>query len=291
MNEKELLTHLGEKSNSPNRYDKNLLERVPRLLNRKEYGIIGDEFVGVDTWHNYEVSFLTTSGFPVSGIVKINVPSSSEYIVESKSLKLYFNSFNMEHLAETTEASIRKLVDTASVDISMLLECKIQLSFFSNECFFDTNPLLAYKNIDNPKGAELISFNSYTESPELLRKINCRTKPQQLMSHLLRSNCKVTHQPDWGSIFIYIDGEHHIDETSLLKYIVSFRNENHFHEEICEMAYIRLLELLAPKQLLVACLYTRRGGIDICPIRATSAKLIPECFSNINQFAIRTARM
>lgn len=291
MNEKEFLTHLGKHSSSPEKYDKHLLERVPRQLNRKQYGISGNEFVGLDTWHNYEVSFLTTTGLPVSGIIKMNVPANSEFIVESKSLKLYFNSFNMEYLSETIADSVEKLIKTTSNDISKLLECEVKLSFFTNDCFFEQNPLLEYSSIDKIEGSEMTAFNSYTENPSLLKAKRGNEFPQKLMSHLLRSNCKVTHQPDWGSIFIYIDGERHIEEISMLKYIVSFRNEYHFHEEICEMVYYRILEMYRPKELMVACLYTRRGGIDICPIRATNSNLIPKSFSDIKQLAIRTARM
>lgn len=291
MEEKEFLTHLGAKSASPLKYDKSLLERVPRSLNRAQYGITGEEFVGLDCWHNYEVSFLTTSGLPVSGIVKINVPARSEYIVESKSLKLYFNAFNMECLSETVEQSIQQLIDTAERDLSLLLECEAKLAFFNNDCIVEDHELLEYESIDNVDGAELTLFNSYNENPNLLQAKQPGQQPQQLQSHLLRSNCKVTHQPDWGSIYIYIDGNKHIDELSLLKYIVSFRNEYHFHEEICEMAYYRILERYRPKELMVACLYTRRGGIDICPIRTSNSKLIPKAFSQMHKLAKRTARM
>ncbi len=291
MNEKEFLTHLGERSQSPSAYDKTLLERVPRALNREQYGISGSEFVGIDSWHNYEVSFLTTSGLPVAGIVKLNVPARSEFIVESKSLKLYFNSFNMEYLSETVEQSIQQMLNTATYDLSILLECEVKLAFFTNDCIQEENELLHYHCIDNLESAELAAFNSYNENPALLKAKRAGDTPQKLMSHLLRSNCKVTHQPDWGSIFIYIDGDKHIDELSLLKYIVSFRNEYHFHEEICEMAYFRLLELYRPKELMVACLYTRRGGIDICPIRTTNSILIPKAFNDVHKLAKRTSRM
>ncbi|MFV0520997.1 MAG: NADPH-dependent 7-cyano-7-deazaguanine reductase QueF [Mangrovibacterium sp.] len=291
MDEKEFLTHLGARSNSPAKYDKSLLERVPRSFNREQYGISGKEFVGLDCWHNYEVSFLTTGGLPIAGIVKINIPARSEFIVESKSLKLYFNSFNMEHLNETVEQSIQKILETAEYDLSYLLECNVKLAFFTNDCIQEENELLDYDCVDNIDGAELVAFNSYNENPSLLKAKQADNAPQKLMSHLLRSNCKVTHQPDWGSIFIYIDGNKHIDELSLLKYIVSFRNEFHFHEEICEMAYHRIMELYRPDELMVACLYTRRGGIDICPIRTTNSKLIPKSFSNVHQLAKRPSRM
>ncbi|MFV0365398.1 MAG: NADPH-dependent 7-cyano-7-deazaguanine reductase QueF [Mangrovibacterium sp.] len=291
MEEKDFLTHLGARSNSPSTYDSSLLERVPRSLNREQYGISGKEFVGIDSWHNYEVSFLTTSGLPISGIVKMNVPARSEFIVESKSLKLYFNSFNMEHLCETVEQSIQQMVEMAERDLSLLLECEVKLAFFTNDCIAEDNELLDYQSIDSIVGAEFTIFNSYNENPALLKAKRGNGSPQKLMSHLLRSNCKVTHQPDWGSIFIYLDGDKHIDELSLLKYIVSFRNEFHFHEEICEMAYYRIMELYRPKELMVACLYTRRGGIDICPIRCTSSTLIPKAFSVVTEIAKRTARM
>lgn len=291
MEEKDFLTHLGARSHSPISYDKKLLERVPRSLNRESYDILGNEFVGVDCWHNYEVSFLTTSGLPISGIVKMNVPAQSKFLVESKSLKLYFNSFNMEHISETVEESIHQVIRIAEEDLSFLLACEVKMAFFINDCIPEENELLEYQSIDNIEGAELAVFNSYQENPSLLKSKTADKEPQQLMSHLLRSNCKVTHQPDWGSIFIYLDGDKHIDELSLLKYIVSFRNEFHFHEEICEMVYHRLMERYQPRKLMVACLYTRRGGIDICPIRSTSMRLIPRAFQDVQRLARRTTRM
>ncbi|MFV0290385.1 MAG: NADPH-dependent 7-cyano-7-deazaguanine reductase QueF [Mangrovibacterium sp.] len=291
MEEKEFLTHLGARSKAPTNYDRSLLERVPRSINREQYAITGNEFIGIDCWHHYEVSFLTTSGFPISGIVKMNIPSNSNYIVESKSLKLYFNSFNMEHMCETVELSILQMLDYATQDITSLLECKVSLSFFTNDCIEEENELLHYQNIDHLASAELSVFNSFKENPSLLKAKRGNENAQRLMSHLLRSNCKVTHQPDWGSIFIFIDGAKHIDELSLLKYIVSFRNEFHFHEEICEMVYCRLLEHYRPKELMVACLYTRRGGIDICPIRSSNMLLIPQAFKDISKIAKRPLRM
>ncbi|MFV0345298.1 MAG: NADPH-dependent 7-cyano-7-deazaguanine reductase QueF [Bacteroidales bacterium] len=282
MNEKDILTHLGAKSASPASYDKSLLERVPRSINRNQYGITGKEFTGVDIWHHYEVSCLTTYGLPVSGVMKIAVSASSEYIVESKSLKLYFNSFNMERLADTSLLSIERMKQRVRADLSELLEAEVYLQFFDNDTLLSDSSLQGFSCIDNLEGVERLSFTDFNENPALLKPKQGRGRSQTLMSHLLRSNCKVTHQPDWGSIYIHINGNRHIDEHSLLRYLVSFRNENHFHEEICEMVYKRLFDLLVPDRLMLACLYTRRGGIDICPLRSTHEDLLPDLFTDID---------
>ncbi|MFV0483588.1 MAG: NADPH-dependent 7-cyano-7-deazaguanine reductase QueF [Bacteroidales bacterium] len=291
MNEKDILTHLGAKSASPASYDKSLLERVPRSINRKQYNIKGSEFVGLDLWHHYEVSCLTSCGLPVSGVMKIAVPAISEYIVESKSLKLYFNSFNMERLAETKALSIERMKQLVRADLSELLEAEVYLQFFDNDTLLSGSSLTDFSCIDNLEGVERLSFTDFNENPALLQPKQGNGKPQIIMSHLLRSNCKVTHQPDWGSIYISIEGNKHIDEHSLLRYIVSFRNENHFHEEICEMVYKRIFELLVPDKLMIACLYTRRGGIDICPLRTTHKDLLPDLFVDVNSLYELAVRM
>ncbi|MFV0506872.1 MAG: NADPH-dependent 7-cyano-7-deazaguanine reductase QueF [Bacteroidales bacterium] len=291
MDKKEILTHLGAKSVSPTSYDKSLLEKVPRSINRVQYQIQGNEFVGTDLWHHYEVSCLTKQGLPISGLMKISIPADSQHIVESKSLKLYFNSFNMERLASTKALSIKMLKELVQSDLSKLLNAKVKSQFFDIDTETSNSALTEFLCIDTFDGAETLSFTDFHENPSLLATKQSTAKTQRIMSHLLRSNCKVTHQPDWGSVYIYIEGDKHIDELSLLQYIVSVRNENHFHEEICEMIYIRLLRTLTPSKLMVSCLYTRRGGIDICPIRATHKDLLPDIFVDINKLYCLPSRM
>jgi 7-cyano-7-deazaguanine reductase len=121
---------------------------------------------------------------------------------------------------------------------------------------------------------ESMEFNQYNESADILQVVDNERKVQQWRSHSLRSNCRVTNQPDWGDVYIHIKGNKTVTPESLLQYIVSMRKENHFHEEIAECIYKRLWDLLDPEELLVGCLYTRRGGIDINPVRASDTGLL-----------------
>jgi 7-cyano-7-deazaguanine reductase len=109
-------------------------------------------------------------------------------------------------------------------------------------------------------------------------------------THLLRSNCKITHQPDWGSAFIFLEGSVQPTPESLLQYLVSLRHEDHFHEEVCELIYKRLWDSFSPSALMVACLYTRRGGLDICPVRASHTHLLPAALTDINTLSSKLLR-
>jgi 7-cyano-7-deazaguanine reductase len=136
--------------------------------------------------------------------------------------------------------------------------------------------LESYCNIDNMK------FDQYNESADILEVVPSIGRYERWRSNSLRSNCRVTNQPDWGDVYIHIKGEKSVTPESLLQYIVSMRRENHFHEEICECIYTRLQELLQPEELIVACLYTRRGGIDINPVRASSVRILYRYANIIN---------
>ena len=140
-----------------------------------------------------------------------------------------------------------------------------------------------------PEAAQT-TFSEYTETPELLAENMCQGGEIKVGSHLLRSNCKITKQPDWGSVFIRLKAERLPAPMSLLRYIVSLRAENHFHEEICEMIYKRLHDLFQPEILSVSCLYTRRGGIDICPSRANRVEYLPEAIHDPEVLSRRLLR-
>ncbi len=133
-----------------------------------------------------------------------------------------------------------------------------------------------YRIMENGVEPQEVACTVYEECPALLGEGMRREAGEiKVASHLLKSNCKITGQPDWGSIYIRLKGACLPDEKALLRYIVSLRNENHFHEEICEMTYKRLTDLFHPEALAVSCLYTRRGGIDICPTRANRTEFLP----------------
>jgi len=271
--------HLGKVGGDgySDQYNPELLVKVPRYLNREGYGLTGEEFVGVDTWNAYEVSAITTKGQPVAGMLKIVCPADSENHVESKSIKLYLNSFNMTRLGDTAKECIKHIEARVKRDLDELLETNTTVTFFS-EGDGTEDLLFDYPNLDSVIDLDKIDFTAFKSDASQLEA--GPSGELKVRSSLLRSNCRVTNQPDWGDVFIYIKGEKLPTYESIAKYIVSHRTVSHFHEEICEMIYAHLTEAFAPEQLMVACLYTRRGGIDINPIRASHSMLIPEFFVN-----------
>ena len=283
--------HLGKVGGDgySDQYNPDLLVKIPRKLNREGYGLTGKEFVGVDTWNAYEVSAITTKGQPVAGMLKIVCPSDSEYHVESKSIKLYLNSFNMTKIGDTAADCISGIEGRVKRDLDELLETETTVSFYASE--FETEPLSfsdEYQDISELTSLDSIDFTAFkSDASQLEEREGKRLK---VRSNLLRSNCRVTNQPDWGDVFIYMEGEKVPTPESLAKYIVSHRTVSHFHEEICEMIYAHLTERFNPDLLMVSCLYTRRGGIDINPIRATHKMLIPEFFTNPNYTIRKTLR-
>jgi 7-cyano-7-deazaguanine reductase len=286
--------HLGKAvGDYSDQYDPSLIQPVERKLNRLDYDIDDSNlpFTGLDAWNAYEVSFLTTKGLPVSGVMKIVYPCTSKYIVESKSLKLYLNSFNMTKMGDTRDEAIDAVIKAVERDLSKALETDVICSLhFEGQ----TEPLSIFKQFTDIlylTDYEAVEFNNFNEDPNILKPTpTTHILERRIKSDLLRSNCRVTNQPDWGDIYIYFKGKTDINLESLLKYLVSFRKENHFHEEVCEMIYKRLLTALNPDELMVCCLYTRRGGIDINPIRATHSHLIPINLSTPDIMCNKTLR-
>jgi|TARA_R110002012_G_scaffold320717_1_gene545164 7-cyano-7-deazaguanine reductase len=264
-------------------YSPELLVKVPRYLNREGYGLTSDSFVGVDTWNCYEVSAITTKGQPVAGMLKIVCPSNSEYHVESKSIKLYLNSFNMTRIADNARDCISGIEARVKRDLDELLETNTTVSFYASEEEGEPLTFINYKDLGDIVDLDKIDFTAFQSDASQLKsykakKENLAWPELRLKSNLLRSNCRVTNQPDWGDVYIKIKGENLPTADSLAKYIVSHRTVSHFHEEICEMVYKHLTDAFQPEQLMVACLYTRRGGLDINPVRASHNMLIPAMF-------------
>jgi 7-cyano-7-deazaguanine reductase len=228
----------------------------------------------VDIWHAYEAGFLTNKGLPVTGVLKIAYPASSSFIVESKSLKLYLNSLNMEMFGNTQKEAEEEVLKTIKSDLEKALSTSVKIHFFRKDAFFPLG-LDHFERLEELPGIEDHTFSEFSENQDLLVPGSNGNGEIKVATHLLRSNCKITHQPDWGSVYIHLKGDSIPDKIHLLKYLVSLRNENHFHEEICEMVYKRLWDHFSPEELLVVCIYTRRGGIDICPVRASDDALFP----------------
>lgn len=264
---------------TPDYVDKTLLVPVPRILNRTAYDIDDNNlpFIGYDVWNAYEFSTLTENGFPVVGHVKIVYASNTHSIVESKSLKLYLNSFNMVRMGKTPIEAIANSQTFIETDLTEALGSAVFVRIFTPEQTTVTrSPILTtFPNVENTVDVQNIVFDAYNESSDLLEStIVDRNTQFKVSSTSLRSNCRVTNQPDWGDVFVYMLSKHDVSKPSFLRYVVSMRKENHFHEEICECIYKRLHDKFNPDELFVACLYTRRGGIDINPIRASHESLI-----------------
>lgn len=285
---------LGKRVEYPKTYCPEILVAVPRTLNRGIYGIDKPEelFCGYDSWHAYEVSFILNNGMPVVGVLKIVYPSTSASIVESKSLKLYLGSFNMAALGSNRAEGVSNFVERVKADLSRLLATEVEV------CFYNCQPAAPapfdfeeYTVLEEEVEPQAIRFSIYQEHPAYLSEdIVAGPGELKVASHLLKSNCKITNQPDWGSIYIRLKADSLPHTNSLLKYIVSLRNENHFHEEICEMTYKRLYDLFQPEILMVTCLYTRRGGIDICPSRANATQYLPQYLPNARILTRREER-
>jgi 7-cyano-7-deazaguanine reductase len=252
-------TALGKETEYRRFYDPSLLCPLARAEGRQTLRIGHDlPFHGVDIWHNYEASWLNTRGKPEVAIVQLTVPAHSPYLIESKSLKLYFNSLNFKRFdtADDFIGLVRQDLSKAAgaaVDLVLLpVHQAYQLNLLDGVCLDELD----------------IACDEYLLSEYHLR---CREhgKPasETLFSHLLRSNCPVTSQPDWGSICIKYQGQA-IDHEGLLRYLVSFREHNDFHEQCVERIFTDIMLQCRPEKLTVQAYYTRRGGLDINPFRS-----------------------
>lgn len=274
---------LGKQASNPERYDASLLFRIPRAENRVHYDLDAKAlpFTGVDVWNCYELSFLTDNGLPVSRVLKLIYAAESEFLVESKSLKLYLNSFNMEAFGKTIDEALQKVQQTIAHDLSALLGAEVIAVLLSekDEELVPFGKLAQLTDLIPEDQLLAAVFSHYLETPALLKATDTDTVRQYAFrSDLLRSNCRVTNQPDWGDLFVVMEAECDIDLASVVAYLVSFRKENHFHEEVVEMIYKRFYDIFRPKKLMVAAMYTRRGGIDINPLRASHVEMIDDAF-------------
>lgn len=277
--------HLGKVGGAgyKDQYAPELLVEIPRHLNRVDYGIQEDDlpFTGVDVWNAYEVTALTDNGYPVTGMLKIICPANSPLHVESKSIKLYLNSLNMTRLGATRQAVVEQIETRVKADLDALLKCDNQVSFFresDNNQQVETFNRSEFINLETVVDVDTLEFTAYKSDEKQLQ--GAGQGSVQYYADFLRSNCRVTNQPDFGSVYIHVKGDDVPTAESIVKYIVSHRQVNHFHEEIAEMMYKHLLDRFNPDELMVTCLYSRRGGIDINPIRANKPHLIPSWFTH-----------
>lgn len=253
---------LGQKTEYKAKYDRTLLQPVPRLLNRDGLGISARQPFnqGADIWTAYEISWLNPKGLPQVAIADVEIDFRSENLVESKSFKLYLNSFNQTKFASMAEVQNimqRDLQDCARGEVKVRLNF---LTFYANQPIHE----LAGEVIDDQD----IEISDYGFNTDLLTDCTNNVQAEEtLVSHLLKSNCLITGQPDWGSVRIHYVGKQ-IDREKLLRYIVSFRQHNEFHEQCVERMFCDIMRYAKPEKLTVYARYTRRGGLDINPFRS-----------------------
>lgn len=254
---------LGKSSDYPDQYDPALLFPVAREENRRRIGLEDGRWpwFGEDLWQAWELSWLRPGGVPEVAWAEIRFPAASPAIIESKSLKLYLNSLN-----QAVFSSREQVAETICRDLSSACGAAVDVRLLSVD---DSAPAIGrpdgYQLIDDEPVAEVV----YDYAPESLVAGGPEVITEQLCSHLLKSNCPVTGQPDWATVFIRYTGPA-INRSGLLRYIVSFRQKQDFHEHCVETVFTDLMSRCQPEQLMVCARYTRRGGLDINPWRSTN---------------------
>lgn len=258
---------LGQKTEYASQYDRTLLQPVPRALNRDGLGITQNQpfTIGADIWTAYEISWLNEKGLPQVAIADIYLDYQSQNLIESKSFKLYLNSFNQSKFADfnaVQQTMQRDLSECAQGDVKVRL-----------------NPVAVYdsQKINHLQGdcidEQNIEITSYEFNADWLKDcVSNEIVEEKLVSHLLKSNCLITNQPDWGTLHIHYVGKK-IDHEKLLRYVVSFRQHNEFHEQCVERIFCDLMHYAKPEKLTVYARYTRRGGLDINPFRSNFENL------------------
>ncbi len=255
-------TPLGHETEYVSEYDPGQLCAIPRANNWHDKGYSQAPFGGCDIWNAYEVSWLNSKGLPQVAVAEYRIPCESANIIESKSFKLYLNSFNLtrfDNRDQVQQAMVTDLSQCAGAAVAVelfSLDQKSAFSHLSGDCVDDQD----------------IEITHYQPAPELLQGDAEQEVSEQLYSHLLKSNCPVTGQPDWASIEIQYSGPK-IDRAGLLGYLVSYREHGDFHEQCVEQIYMDLLQYCKPKKLTVYARYVRRGGLDINPYRSSEQGL------------------
>lgn len=255
---------LGKTTDYRDTYDASLLQGVPRSLNRDPLGLKADNlpFHGADIWTLYELSWLNANGLPQVAVGQVELDYASLNLVESKSFKLYLNSFN-----QTRFASWDEVRSTLQRDLSACAQGAVSVTLYRVD-ELEGQPVAHFAGlcIDDQD----IAIDNYEFDAALLTDAaSDEVVEETLVSHLLKSNCLITHQPDWGSVQIQYRGAQ-IDHEKLLRYLVSFRHHNEFHEQCVERIFTDIQRFCQPESLSVYARYTRRGGLDINPWRSNT---------------------
>lgn len=269
---------LGKTTEYKDQYDSNLLYGVPRQLNRDSIGLPNPQalpFKGYDTWYGYELSWLNAKGKPIVALAKFEFDYQNINIIESKSFKLYLNSFN-----QTKFATHQQVIEHLQQDLAKCAQGHVVVTLFAPDDIAHFTPKkLPGICLDDAD----ISIDNYQFDQSLLKlktDDNAQSSQQTYHSHLLKSNCLITNQPDWASVVIDYHGPK-LDEQALLRYLISYRQHNEFHEQCVERLYNDIYQLAKPQYLSVVAYYTRRGGLDITPYRCSIDK--PLEYTRINR--------
>ena len=257
---------LGKPTSYHDSYDASLLQAVPRSLNRDPLGIDAANlpFHGEDIWTLYELSWLAPNGVPQVAVGEMHLQADSPNLIESKSFKLYLNSFN-----QTVFENWQRVQETLARDLAACAQGNVSIALFSLDTF--KGQTLGQFQGECIDGLD-IHITDYSFNADYLATACHDQSPiveETLVSHVLKSNCLITHQPDWGSVQIHYRGKR-IDREALLRYIVSFRHHNEFHEQCVERIFNDLMRFCQPEALTVYARYTRRGGLDINPWRSNT---------------------
>jgi 7-cyano-7-deazaguanine reductase len=256
---------LGKATVYADRYDPGLLFPIPRAAKRAEIGVTGAlPFQGVDVWNAYEFSWLDARGKPMVAIAEIRVPATSPNIIESKSFKLYLNGFSQERMSSSAH-----LIGVLERDLSVAAGAGVEVALSLPSAMVHVIRDLDGESIDG----QSLDIDDYgPPKADYLRVTGDEVVEEALVSDLLRSNCPVTGQPDWGSVQIRYRGRP-IDREGLLRYLISFRTHNEFHEQCVERIHVDVMARCAPERLSVYARYTRRGGLDINPFRSNADEI------------------
>ncbi|PID44833.1 MAG: NADPH-dependent 7-cyano-7-deazaguanine reductase QueF [Proteobacteria bacterium] len=281
---------LGKQSEYVSRYDKSILFPIPRENNRRSIGISnsGLPFYGVDIWNAYELSWIDEKGKPRVALAEFYFPADSPCIIESKSFKLYLNSFNQTRFATAEAVSARLRQDLSEksggqVDVVLKAASLVEDNGLATaENWLETGSFTLIDDLP-------VTVDCYKRNPQLLNGEPPEKEKEgpvkfACVSHLLKSNCPVTGQPDWATVFIWGEGMPP-DEKALLAYIISFREQQDFHEHCVETMFVDIMNAANLDKLSVYARYTRRGGLDINPLRSTES--LP---GNTRQFNVKLSR-
>ena len=270
---------LGEQTTDyPTEYSPETLYPIARSIGRDVIGWQDDKLqVGIDWWQAFELSWLNQQGISQVAIARFGIPASSPFIVESKSLKLYLNSINFTEFGSWAE--VQTLI---AKDLSRCVQAEVQVELFGLD---DTQSGLLITQPDGvciddalANSMDKVALTMHPDASLLNSNNKANDSDSQaytFYSNLLRSNCPVTNQPDWGTLAVSITSNKQVNNANMLRYILSFRQHNGFHEQCVEQIFADLSQYYQPSALMVRAWYTRRGGIDINPCRVSDIALLP----------------